>query len=81
MEKMARIIASTNGVKTFHKLRARHAGSKMLVEMHIWVDPELMLKDAHKIAHDVKKRLMRSISEIKDATIHVEPYNPKLAKK
>lgn len=80
IEKMAKIIASTKGVRTFHKLKARNAGSMTLIEVHIWVNPNLTLKAAHKIAHDVKKRLIKAIPTIKDATIHVEPYNPKIEK-
>ncbi|MBI5228514.1 cation transporter [Candidatus Micrarchaeota archaeon] len=73
VEQIERIVSSTPGVKHFHKLRARQAGNKLLVELHIKVSPRITLRKGHRIAHNVKKKLMRGMSNIKDVTIHVEP--------
>jgi cation diffusion facilitator family transporter len=76
MERIGRIVSNTPGVERYHKLKARHAGNKMLVEMHIHVANGTSVERAHEIAHDVKKRLMKEIPYIKDVTIHIEPNSP-----
>lgn len=77
MKQINHIVASTPDVKHFHKLKAREYGNKLLIELHIQVSPDITLKEGHIIAHNVKKRLMKEIQNIKDVTIHVEPYIPK----
>jgi len=72
-ERICTIIASTPGVKHFHKLKARHAGNKMLVEFHVQVSPEITVQEGHDIAHDVKERVIKEFPNIKEVTIHVEP--------
>jgi cation diffusion facilitator family transporter len=71
--KIGEVIKSTPGVKSFHKLRARQAGSRILIEVHIQVSPEMTVKESHLLSHEVKERLMKEVSSIKEATIHVEP--------
>lgn len=67
------IISSTKGVESFHKLRARQAGSKVLVEVHIQVRPKMTVAESHQIAHDIKEMIKRELPQVKEVTIHVEP--------
>ena len=73
MEKISHTIKNTKGVLSFHKLRVRHAGSKLLVNMDIQVDKKMTIKKAHDVSHRVKERLKKEIRQIKDVTIHIEP--------
>jgi cation diffusion facilitator family transporter len=57
----------------YHKLRARMAGSKILLEFHILVPKTLNINRAHKISSDIKREIKRKVPEVKDATIHIEP--------
>jgi len=77
MERISAVVSSTPGVKGFHNLKARHAGNKLLIEMHIKVQPHLSVRKGHYIGHSVKRRLMKDIPEIKEVTVHVEPNLPK----
>jgi cation diffusion facilitator family transporter len=76
MEKISSVISSTPGVKGFHKLKARHAGSKLLIETHVKVAPQISVRKGHYIGHSVKRRLMKDFPEIKEVTVHVEPELP-----
>lgn len=76
MARIERIVATTPDVKKFHKLKARQVGNKLLVELHILLSSEITLRKGHIIAHSVKERLMNEMPNIKDVTIHVEPYLP-----
>lgn len=73
MEKICSIITSTPGVTHFHKLRARHAGSKLLVELHIQVSSNISVLEGHDIAHNVKDNIIKEFPDVKEVTIHVEP--------
>lgn len=73
MERIVQTIAETPDITSFHKLRARYVGNKLLIELHLHIPQKMTLKKAHEIAHDVKKRLMKEIPDVKDVMIHIEP--------
>ena len=60
-------------ITRYHKLRARMAGSKILLEFHIHVNKDLNISEAHKISSDIKKNIKMKVPELKEATIHIEP--------
>jgi cation diffusion facilitator family transporter len=76
MEDVKKIIHKHRGV-SYHKLKARRAGSKVFVEFHIQVNPKLTVDESHELAMKIKRRLMKDMTMIKDVTIHVEPKNHK----
>jgi len=43
------------------------------IEVEIFVDKELTIEEAHKIAEEVKNVLKNYNEQIKDVTIHIEP--------
>ncbi|MDI6809773.1 MAG: cation diffusion facilitator family transporter [Candidatus Eisenbacteria bacterium] len=70
------IISASPGIVRYHKLRARHAGNRFLVEFHVHVSPEMSVENAHAITHDIKSQIMEQIRYVKDVTIHIEPAPP-----
>jgi cation diffusion facilitator family transporter len=56
-----------------HHIRTRGANDHVFLDLHIWLDPDMRLHDAHEISHVVKDRLMTHYPQIKDAIIHIEP--------
>jgi cation diffusion facilitator family transporter len=56
-----------------HRIRTRGSMDHVFLDMHIWLDPDMRLHDAHEISHVVKDRLMAHYPQIKDAVIHIEP--------
>ncbi|MDR2935320.1 MAG: cation diffusion facilitator family transporter [Candidatus Adiutrix sp.] len=75
-------MAATPGVLSWHKLRTRFLGSYAAeVNLHILVDGRLTVADGHRIAADVKYRLLALAvpglaTRIVDVLIHVEPGGP-----
>lgn len=59
----------------YHKLRARMAGSKILLEFHIIVSKNLSVEKAHKISSEIKYTIRKKVPDVKDATIHIEPWH------
>ena len=67
------ILSNIPGVGSYHKLRVRQAGSKLIVDVHIQVSPKMSVEEGHYIAHEVKAGLLKKNADIKEVTVHVEP--------
>lgn len=67
------IAAGVKGVSACHGIRTRGTRSSVFVDLHILVDPVLSVGEAHKIAHEVEENIKRSVPEIVDVVVHVEP--------
>lgn len=61
-------------VKDVEKVLARKMGVSYVVDMHIEVDPDLTVRDAHEIAHRVKDAIRAAYPRIAEVLIHVEPH-------
>lgn len=73
---LARIEACINdtpGVQALHQLRSRSMGSRVLIDVHVLVDSHLTVSEGHYIAQSVHYRLMESIDEVEDVTVHIDP--------
>lgn len=66
-------IEGVPGVRGWHKLRSRRSGRVSFVDVHITVDPEIPLRDAHEIASRVEKAVAAVLKGEVSVTIHVEP--------
>ncbi len=60
------------GVVGFHKLRARHAGARHLVDMHVQFRSGATLEEAHATAHELQDEIRRRLGDA-DVLIHIEP--------
>jgi cation diffusion facilitator family transporter len=56
----------------FHKLRARRAGSRRYVDLHVQFRPGTSLERAHSVSHELQTEIRRRIREA-DVLIHLEP--------
>lgn len=60
------------GVKGFHDLKTRRSGSVTFVNLHIELDGEQSLRDAHSIGASLRRAILRSYPET-DVLIHKDP--------
>lgn len=61
------------GVLDTEKCFVRKSGMKYLVDLHITVDADITVKKGHQIAHNLQDHLLRTIPELGQVLIHVEP--------
>ena len=66
-------------VKGVHSIKINPMGPYSSAELHIEVDGDLKLKEAHEIAHNVEKQIINNIPTIKMTTIHVCPFEEECA--
>lgn len=62
-----------DGVRGVEKIFCRKSGMSFLVDLHLEVDPELTVRAAHDIAHEVKDAIRQANPSVLDVLIHVEP--------
>jgi cation diffusion facilitator family transporter len=69
-------IVRTPGAITAHNLRVRSSGGRNWVEVHVTVDPELTVKQAHEVATEVESAIRHEVGPETQAIVHVEPAEP-----
>ena len=67
------ILMSTEGVLGFHELKTRKIGNAIAADVHIEVDRNLNIVDAHEISTQVEDRLKEVCGKNGHFSIHVEP--------
>lgn len=70
---LERIICSVPGVDGFHNLRSRKIGSGIAVDVHIKMDGNMRLTQAHDIATQVESRIRKEFGKGTTIYVHMEP--------
>jgi cation diffusion facilitator family transporter len=60
------------GVTDCHKVRVRYSGSQLFVDIHVLVDGNQTLKEAHNLTEEIEKTIRNLIPNV-DVTVHPEP--------
>ena len=68
-----RLVASVPGVSEPHDLRTRRIGNHYAIELHILMDGDLSLREAHEKASQVEELLRSHYGEETHIAVHVEP--------
>lgn len=72
-DKIAAIVLRVKGVKTCHKIRTRGRPDDICIDLHVQVDPVMHIDEAHNVSYAVEEALKRSIAEVTDVLVHIEP--------
>jgi cation diffusion facilitator family transporter len=64
--------SSVPGVLDVHQVIADHVGPELRIDMHIDVDGEMTLREAHAIGEQVETRV-EALPKVDQAFVHVEP--------
>jgi cation diffusion facilitator family transporter len=59
-------------VSGFHKLRARRAGSRRYIDLHVQFRPGTSLERAHALSHELQREIRKDVRGA-DVLIHLEP--------
>lgn len=73
ISKIEKEIVSTKGVESFHHLRAKMCDGNIDLDVHVQMDSNLKLRQAHAISEKIKARLKQRFGKRTDAIIHIEP--------
>ncbi len=80
VERIRDVINTDSSIRQWHKLRTRTVGREVFLDLHILVDPDLNVTDAHEIAESLENALHEQIARPVNITVHIEPDIPALRK-
>ncbi|TDL75128.1 cation diffusion facilitator family transporter [Palleronia sediminis] len=69
---VAEIAAGIEGLRGFHDLKTRTAGSRVFVNLHVEIDGDLTLRDAHEIGAELHRAILRRYPQAQ-VIIHKDP--------
>jgi len=72
-DRVAEVARAVPGVSDVHRVRSRGTDAAAQVDLHLLVDGDMPLREAHAIAHQVEEKLRVAMPAIDDVTIHMEP--------
>jgi cation diffusion facilitator family transporter len=73
LDKLVMKLATVDGVKQVHEISTVYTGGKFYITLHAYVNPELSVEEAHKIAEIIERRMHAEIKPLENVTVHVEP--------
>lgn len=66
------LIAHHPALRGVHDLRTRTAGNRDFVQFHVWVDPKMSVREAHKVMDDIEDLLHAEFPDV-EILIHTDP--------
>jgi len=73
IKKIGDIVLGVKGVKNCHKIRTRGRPDDIHVDLHIQVNPDMHVDNAHKISYAIEEAIKKGIPEVTDVVVHIEP--------
>lgn len=80
IREIEKIIASEPRILSWHQLRTRSVGREIFLDLHILVNPELKITDAHEIADALERALHEQMPQPVNVMVHIEPDLPHMRK-
>jgi cation diffusion facilitator family transporter len=71
LDEIARVAGTVAGVRGVHRVRARGAAGSVRVDLHVTVDPQLPVIEAHELTHAVVRRVRATVGGIVEVMVHV----------
>ena len=78
VEVIRQAILGVDGVDSLHILRTRRMGADALVDVHIQVNPQLSISEAHFISETVRKQVISDVDEVCDVMVHTDPEDDEI---
>lgn len=68
------ILKSFEEIKSYHNIRSRGSKTNMFIDMHIMVDSDMTVEDAHRLSHSIEIKIRNTIHENAQVICHIEPH-------
>lgn len=73
IQRISDIVLGIKGVKSCHKIRTRGRPDDIYVDLHVEVNPDMHVDNAHKISYLIEEAIKKGIPEVTDVVVHMEP--------
>ena len=67
------VALGVSGVVAVEKQHARKTGLRYHIDLHVEVDPDMSVRESHRIAHNVQQAIREQLVWVADVLVHVEP--------
>lgn len=75
VRKIVDIVTQIKGVRTCHKIRTRGRPDDIYLDLHVQVNPDMHMDEAHKISYQIENEIKKNIPEVTDVVVHMEPVS------
>jgi cation diffusion facilitator family transporter len=75
-----KIAAGVKGVKEAHEITTAYTDGKLYITLHARVNPELSVEETHNMAEQIENKILGSIRDVENVTVHIEPFDSKQRK-
>ena len=72
--KVSSIASSVKGVEGVHNVNSSTSEEGIFISLHVLVDKNMSLEEAHKVSDDIERQVRSAVSNINHITVHLEPY-------
>ncbi|MDX2118960.1 MAG: cation diffusion facilitator family transporter [Planctomycetota bacterium] len=72
-QRAGQVAATVPGVVKVQKVFSRKSGTRHWLDMHVWVDGTMSVRDGHTLAHRIKDAVRAAEPGVYDVLIHIEP--------
>ena len=66
------VLARQPDLRGVHDLRTRTSGNQDFVQFHVWIDPNMTVRQAHRVMDDIEARLHAEFPDV-EMLIHPDP--------
>ncbi|WP_098106489.1 cation diffusion facilitator family transporter [Novosphingobium sp. PC22D] len=66
------VLARNPDITGVHDLRTRTSGNRDFVQFHVWVDPDMTVREAHRVMDAIEERLQSEFPDV-EILIHTDP--------
>lgn len=72
-ERIHELAQEVDGVRGVHDLRTRYVGAGLYVDLHVVVDPEIPVREGHRIGDAAMASIKTGMPEVLDVLVHIDP--------
>lgn len=72
--KVSHVASVVKGVEGIHNVNSTTSGEGLFISLHVMVDKNMHLEEAHKISDEIETQIRNAVPNINHITIHLEPY-------
>lgn len=73
VKKIVDVVLSVKGVRTCHKIRTRGRPDDIYIDLHVQVNPDMHMEEAHRISYEIEEAIKKNIPQVTDVVVHMEP--------
>jgi cation diffusion facilitator family transporter len=76
-EAIAHVVREIPAVQGCHKIRTRGRADDIHLDLHVLVDENMSVEEAHRISEEVEQAIKQKFNGVTDVTVHIEPTTEK----